>query len=50
MGRYLAENLPNCRAHFCEDEGHISLIYNQLESILQPFLAQRVQAESRAKL
>ena len=40
MGRYLADNLPNCRAHFCEGEGHISLAYNHLEEILQPFFSQ----------
>lgn len=50
MGRHLAETLPNCRAHFCEDEGHISLIYNQREMILQPFLAQRTQVENEVTL
>lgn len=40
MGHYLADNLPNCQAHFCADEGHISLAYNHLEEILQPFHSQ----------
>lgn len=40
MGRYLADNLPNCQAHFCEGEGHISLPYNHLEEILRPFHSQ----------
>lgn len=40
MGRYLADNLPNSQAHFCEGEGHISLAYSHLEEILQPFLSQ----------
>ena len=50
MGRHLAQTLPNCRAHFCEDEGHISLIYNQREKILRPFLAQRTQVENEGTL
>ena len=40
MARYLAENLPNSEAHFCEGEGHISLPYNHLEETVQPFLSQ----------
>lgn len=37
MGRYVADSLPNCQAHFLQGEGHISLAYNHLEEILQPF-------------
>ena len=33
MGRYLAETLPDCRATFLPDEGHL-LIYEHMEEIL----------------
>jgi pimeloyl-ACP methyl ester carboxylesterase len=34
IGRALAQALPNCRAHFIEGEGHISLAYNHMGEIL----------------
>ncbi len=34
MGRYMAEVIPNCRAEFLSDEGHISLIFNHAKQIL----------------
>ncbi len=38
MGRYQASALPNCRAHFYADEGHLSLVLNHLEEILSAVL------------
>jgi pimeloyl-ACP methyl ester carboxylesterase len=45
-GRYMARALPRCQARFVPDEGHVSLIANHFEEILQvalcsnsPFLA-----------
>ena len=49
MGHYLAENLPDCQAHFLEGEGHISLAYNHLEGILQPFLSQPASQDRNLK-
>ena len=34
MGRFVAAAIPNCRAHFYEDEGHLSLLVNHQEAIL----------------
>ena len=34
MGRYMANVMPNCRARFLLDEGHISLIINHANQIL----------------
>ncbi len=34
MGRYQAQAIPNCRANFYPDEGHISLAVNHIEEIL----------------
>ena len=34
MGRYVAATIPNCRAKFYEDEGHVSLLANYTEEIL----------------
>ena len=34
MGHALAQELPNCQAHFISDEGHISLAYNHMDEIL----------------
>jgi hypothetical protein len=34
MGRFVAATIPNCRAHFYEDEGHLSLLVNHQEAIL----------------
>ena len=39
MGRYQAQALPNCRAHFYPEEGHISLVINRLDEILAVLLA-----------
>jgi pimeloyl-ACP methyl ester carboxylesterase len=50
MGRHMANTLPNCHAHLCEDEGHISLIHNLREKITQPFVAQRTQKENNTTL
>ena len=38
MGRYQANALPNCRAHFYPDEGHISLVLDHSEEILAALL------------
>jgi pimeloyl-ACP methyl ester carboxylesterase len=37
-GRYLAQTLPNCRAHFLPGEGHL-LIFNHFEAILAEIMA-----------
>jgi pimeloyl-ACP methyl ester carboxylesterase len=34
VGRYVADAIPNCRATFLEDEGHLSLPYNHMREIL----------------
>ena len=34
IGRALAQTLPNCRAHFIPEEGHISLAYHHMDEIL----------------
>lgn len=34
MGHYLANNIPNCQAHFIQGEGHHSLLFHHMESIL----------------
>lgn len=34
VGRYVANAIPNCRARFLPDEGHLSLAYNHIEEIL----------------
>ena len=34
MGRYQASAIPNCRAHFYPDEGHLSLAQNRMGDIL----------------
>ena len=38
MGRYQASALPNCRAHFYPEEGHISLAVNRSQEILAALL------------
>jgi pimeloyl-ACP methyl ester carboxylesterase len=35
MGRYLAANIPNCRATFCAEDGHFSLPFNKTREILR---------------
>lgn len=39
LGRYVANAIPNCRARFFPDEGHISLITNHAEEILNDLVA-----------
>ena len=39
MGRYLADAIPNCRPRFVPGEGHISLIINHAEDILNDLIA-----------
>lgn len=34
MGRYMANNIPNCQARFLPNEGHISLLVNHAEEIM----------------
>jgi pimeloyl-ACP methyl ester carboxylesterase len=34
MGRYLAQTIPNCQAHFLPGEGHLSALGNHLGEIL----------------
>lgn len=34
VGRYVANAIPNCRARFLPDEGHLSLAYNHIQDIL----------------
>jgi hypothetical protein len=41
-GRYMAGALPHCHAHFVPDEGHISLIADHYEQILEEILSQQV--------
>ena len=39
MGRYVASAIPNCRAKFLPDEGHISLFINHIGEILSVLVA-----------
>jgi pimeloyl-ACP methyl ester carboxylesterase len=39
MGRYLAANIPNCRATFCPHDGHFSLPFSKTREILQTVAA-----------
>jgi pimeloyl-ACP methyl ester carboxylesterase len=34
MGRYLAQNIPTCRARFCPEDGHFSLPFMRMREIL----------------
>ena len=34
MGRFMAKSIPNCRARFYPNEGHISLVANHFEELL----------------
>ena len=34
MGKYMADNIPNCQSKFITNESHISLIVNQADEIL----------------
>ncbi len=35
VGRFYAENIPNCNANFFDDEGHLSILRNRADSILR---------------
>jgi pimeloyl-ACP methyl ester carboxylesterase len=37
MARFMARNIPDCRATFYPDEGHFSIILNRIEEIWQIF-------------
>jgi len=39
VGRYVADAIPNCRATFFPDDGHISIIHNHMEEILSVLVA-----------
>lgn len=39
MGQYVANAIPNCRAKFVPDEGHVSLVINHMEEILSGLLS-----------
>jgi pimeloyl-ACP methyl ester carboxylesterase len=39
MGHYLAQNIPNCRAHFYPEDGHFSLPFTRLREILGSVLS-----------
>jgi len=39
MGCYLADTIPNCRPRFVSGEGHISLMINHMEDILNGLVA-----------
>jgi pimeloyl-ACP methyl ester carboxylesterase len=39
MGRFLASAIPNCEAHFCPDEGHLSLFANRSEDVFGVLIA-----------
>lgn len=41
-GRYLSRTLPNCHAHFVPAEGHISLIVNHFNEILDEVISQEI--------
>lgn len=34
VGRHVAKSIPNCRAHFVNNEGHLSLIHNKVREYL----------------
>jgi pimeloyl-ACP methyl ester carboxylesterase len=38
MGRYMAKTIPDCRARFIPDEGHLSLVTNHFEETLSALL------------
>lgn len=38
-GRFLASALPACEAHFCPEEGHLSLFANRSEDVLGALIA-----------
>ena len=39
VGRFVAGAIPNCKARFYEDEGHLALPHNRMEEILSALLA-----------
>ena len=39
VGQYVANAVPNCRAKFLPDEGHLSLAHNHIEEILSILVA-----------
>ncbi len=41
MGRWLAQNVPKCRATFCPGEGHLSLPLNRADEILEALRSDR---------
>jgi hypothetical protein len=38
-GKWLAANVPGAVAHFADDQGHISLVVNALDEILDDLYA-----------
>lgn len=44
MGRYVAKAIPDCRAKFFPQEGHLSLILNHHEQLLSAMFAPAVAA------
>jgi pimeloyl-ACP methyl ester carboxylesterase len=41
MGRYIEATVPDCRMHFCENEGHFSIVFHHLPDVFR--LAREVQ-------
>jgi pimeloyl-ACP methyl ester carboxylesterase len=39
MGRAIAEAIPNCRAKFCPNDAHISIIFNHMQEIMITLLS-----------
>jgi pimeloyl-ACP methyl ester carboxylesterase len=40
MGRYLAQRIPACQAHFCPDQGHYSLAFGLIDEVLETIASQ----------
>jgi pimeloyl-ACP methyl ester carboxylesterase len=38
MGRFVAQSIPDCHAHFYPNEGHLSLLNHYFEEVLQVLL------------
>ena len=39
VGQYVAEAIPNCKARFYEEEGHLTLPHNEIKEILSTLVS-----------